>query len=147
MKKLALFLLLPALLFCQNPPSSPAILAINTGATVAASTTDYITFAGGSFGTTEAARQFAVPFGCTAQNLYVVTSGTQSSTGPLTVTLRKNAVSTAVAVVVAANAAGGTYSDLSHTAAFAAGDLMSVQVVNLATATSTIVVGISASCK
>jgi hypothetical protein len=71
-------------------------------------------------------------------------SGTQSATGTLVITMRNNATSSSVAVTVAnGDGASPTKSDNSNTLTVAAGDLLAIQLVNNATATSASVVSIS----
>lgn len=113
--------------------------------TVGASTTVYAAVSGlTTFNATESNRHFAVPVAGTLKNLYVKMSGTQSATGTLVITMRNNATSSSVAVTVAnADGASPTKSDNTNTLAINAGDLLAIQLVNNATATSASVVSIS----
>ena len=112
---------------------------------VGASTTVYAAVSGlTTFNATESNRHFAVPVAGTLKNLYVKMSGTQSATGTLVITMRNNATSSSVAVTVAnGDGASPTKSDNSNTLTVAAGDLLAIQLVNNATATSASVVSIS----
>jgi len=112
---------------------------------VGASTTVYAAVSGlTTFNATESNRHFAVPVAGTLKNLYVKMSGTQSATGTLVITMRNNATSSSVAVTVAnADGASPTKSDNTNTLAIKAGDLLAIQLVNNATATSASVVSIS----
>jgi len=145
MKKL-LLLFFPALLLAQNPTTGSAIFQQSIFATVASSTTDYITFSATGFNTTENTRQFAMPIACTMSNFTILTTGTQSSTGSLVITVRKNGAATTLTSTIAASAAPGTIS-VSASQAFAKGDLVGIQLVNNATAASLTVVAVSASCR
>lgn len=146
MKKLTL-LLIPIALWAQNPTNRGALLANNINATVAASTTSYLGFGNPTLNASETQRQIPVPFSCNAGNLYVQTGGAQPASGALVVTVRKNGAATGLSVAVALSAVAGVYSDSSHTASFAPGDLLSVQFANAATAASAAVVGVSLSCQ
>lgn len=90
----------------------------------------------------------AVPFAGSVKNLYVnpSSSGTQSATGALTCTVRKNLTNTTLQVVIAASqtvTVGTPLTDLTHTASFSSGDKMSIVCTNAATATSVILGAVS----
>lgn len=70
---------------------------------------------------------------------YLRTLSTQSVTGALTLTVRKNAVNQAMQIVIPAGGAAGEYSDTTNQVAATRGDLMSVGWVNDATSTTTTV--------
>lgn len=107
-------------------------VTVGSGATVFAAP-----FFGGSFNATETNRQLTIKVAGTVGNLYVRTNSAQSGLGSLVVTVRKNgSTNTAVTLTITAGAAAGTFSDVSNTVAFAAGDLISFQIVNNAAATS-----------
>jgi hypothetical protein len=123
-------------------PLNQTLQAILSSTTIPAATTQYATVGGGSATATENQRQTPIPRATTVRNLYFVTSAAQPGDGALTVTLRKNGVDTAVTLTVAAGAAAGTFSDLTHSVAFAAGDLLSIKLVNASPGTvSAAVVG------
>jgi type 1 fimbria pilin len=106
--------------------------------TVGASTTVFAAITGlTTFNATESNRHFAVPVAGIIKNFYVKMSGTQSATGTLVITIRNNATSSSVAVTVAnGDGASPTKSDNTNTLTVAAGDLLAIQLVNNATATS-----------
>lgn len=108
------------------------------GAVITASATTYVGPGSGiatnAATATEADVQSAVTRTATAKNLTVKTRAAQSGTGNLVVTVRKNGVDTAITLTIAAGAAAGTFSDLVNTAAFTQLDLLSVKLVNNASA-------------
>lgn len=113
--------------------------------TVGASATVYAAIAGlTTFNATESNRHFAVPVAGTIKNFYVKMSGTQSATGSLVITIRNNATSSSVSVTVtSADGASPTKSDNANSLSISAGDLLSIQLINNATATSASVVSMS----
>jgi hypothetical protein len=82
---------------------------------------------------TESTRQVSAPATGTATLLSCNSSAVQSATGNLVVTLRNNTANTALAFTILANGAGGTYSS-SGAVPITAGDLLSIQMANAATA-------------
>jgi hypothetical protein len=88
-----------------------------------------------------------MPAACTAQNLYVWTIGSQNGSGSVVITFRKGGANTALAVTVAAGAAGGTYSDTTDTVAVNAGDLVDYQITNNATIGGDPLVSIAMLCR
>jgi hypothetical protein len=106
--------------------------------TVAASTTLYTNFLGTSFVAiaNENARQLIMPQDCTLSRLYFRTLNTQSATGSLVITVRKNAVDTALVITIPAGSVANTFSNTTNSISFSAGDFSSVKVQNNATATS-----------
>jgi hypothetical protein len=71
-------------------------------------------------------------------------SGTQSATGTLVITIRNNATSSSVTVTVSnADGASPTKSDNVNSLSIAAGDLLSIQLINNAIVTSASVVSMS----
>lgn len=84
----------------------------------------------------ESVAQWVVPAACTAKNLYVKTTSTQTATGAMTITVKDNSTNTAVTLTVAAGAVAGSFNSAATSAAFAAGDLMDVELVNAGTASS-----------
>jgi hypothetical protein len=120
---------------------APLSVFSSTGLAVSGSTTVYVTFAaigtgGSSSSTTESQRQMVMPAAFTIKNLFVVTNTAQPNDGPLVFTVRKNGVDTTLTVTVAANAAASTVSDTTHTVSFAAGDLLSMKIVNNSSSSS-----------
>jgi hypothetical protein len=113
--------------------------------TVGGSSTVFAAISGlTTFNATESNRHFAVPVAGTIKNFYVKMSGTQSATGTLVITIRNNATSSSVTVTVSsADGASPTKSDNVNSLSIAAGDLLSIQLVNNATVTSASVVSMS----
>lgn len=99
---------------------------------IGASSTNYTWLYGGA-GTPETTYQVPVPLAGTFKNFYVRTTSTQSGTGSLVITMRKNGVDTTIIVTVAAGASAGTVSDTTHSFTVAAGDLITMSIVNNAT--------------
>ncbi len=111
---------------------------------VNASTTTYITFGSATFSTTEANRLTVAPAASTFSKFYVKIFTSQSATGSLVLTLRKNQVDTAVVATIAAGSASGTEANSgANSVAFTAGDDISIKAVNNATATSGRVMNLS----
>jgi hypothetical protein len=113
--------------------------------TVGLSSTVYAAISGlTTFNATESNRHFAVPVAGTIKNFYVKMSGTQSATGTLVITIRNNATSSSVTVTVSsADGVSPTKSDNVNSLSIAAGDLLSIQLINNATVTSASVVSMS----
>lgn len=100
---------------------------------VAAATTNFGSlYTGGTTGisATEANKQVRIPYAGTFRNLGVITTSAQPGAGSLVFTVRKNGVDTAVVATVTAGAAAGVFTDLTHSVAFAAGDLFSLKIQN-----------------
>ena len=74
--------------------------------------------------------QFRVPSACTLRSLRVRHNTGAGNGGNVVYTVRKNSVATALVVTMASTANDG--SDLSNTVAFAAGDLLDIQVTKAA---------------
>lgn len=111
---------------------------------VNASTTTYITFGSATFSTTEANRLTVAPAASTFSKFYVKIFTSQSATGSLVLTLRKNQVDTSVVTTIAAGSAAGTEANSgANSVAFSAGDDISIKAVNNATATSGRVMNLS----
>jgi hypothetical protein len=101
---------------------------------VAAASISFIT-PGYAANATESARQGTLGKACLVNTLYAHTSTTQSSAGPLVVTVRNNTSNTSVTFTVPASSTAGNFSDTTHSAAFAATDLLSIELDNSGTAT------------
>jgi len=111
---------------------------------VNASTTTYITFGSATFSTVEANRLTVAPADSTFSKFYVKIYTSQSATGSLVLTLRKNQVDTSVVTTIAAGSAAGTEANSgANSVAFSAGDDISIKAVNNATATSGRVMNLS----
>ena len=74
---------------------------------------------------------FAVPSAGTLQNFRIHCRTATGNGNPAVYTIRKNGVATALTISLASNATDG--SDLAHTVAFAAGDLIDITVTKAAT--------------
>lgn len=112
---------------------------------VAGGATSYLTFAftkatnvttGPNFQATESQVQMMLPVNCTLSNFAAHTTGSQPADGALVLTVRKNGVDTALVINIAANSAGGNFSDSTHTVACSANDLISFSGANASPATS-----------
>ena len=130
-----------------NIPISSAVnqafRTYGTGFTLAASSGDrwYVIQSGTNSGT-ESNVQVSAEFAMTFTDIRVRTTGTQSATGSLVFTLRKNGVDQ-FALTIAAGAAAGVYT---ATGSFSvvAGDLINWKIRNNATATSANIAQLSA---
>lgn len=124
--------------------SGSSFVLISMSATgMAASTTRYYWNAGSGGTTAESQLRTLFPDPCTCSRMYIRTTGTQSATGSLVITLFKNGVATALLVTIAAGSVAGTYSNTANAASFAAGDGYAVEVKNNATAIAAPISGIS----
>jgi len=114
------------------------ITGVTALTSVGASTTLYTNFLGTSFVAiaNENARQLIMPENCTLSRLYFRTLNTQSATGSLVITVRKNGVDTALVITIPAGSVANTFSNTTNSISFSAGDFSSVKVQNNATATS-----------
>jgi hypothetical protein len=106
-----------------------AIVATDSSSTGAAAT-QFACPGANTQNATEANRQAVMPLAYTFSQLHVQTGAAQPATGTHTITLRKNGVDTALQVVVPAGAAAGLFSNTSQVATYAAGDLLSLELVN-----------------
>lgn len=100
---------------------------------LAASTTRYGNIAGS---TSEGQQRVPVPTACIISNLYVRTTATMNASATLTVTIFKNGSATSVTLTIAGGSAAGTYSDISNSATFAAGDGFNIQFINAGSVTA-----------
>lgn len=121
------------------------IISANTNiVTTAAGSTIYFTVFGTNANnliTTENQRQIASPIAFTMSKFYITTLTSQPGTGSLVLTMRKNGSSQSLTVTIAAGAAAGVFSDTSNSFSVAAGDLLTLQVVNNASSASAQLVG------
>lgn len=113
-------------------------LQFNAGAAqISAATTAYAPIGSTSnFNATENNRQTLATIPMLVSNLVITTATSQSGTGSLVYTLRKNGVDTAITVTIAAGSAAGTFTDSTNSVLFAANDLISLKGVNSASANS-----------
>lgn len=116
------------------PVTTQSAVFWRVGSTFAASTTGYVSNSLAS--TTESAVQIPIPSNGTISNFYVVTSTAQDASGTLVFTFRRGGIDQGITATVAAGAAAGTVSDLTHSITVTAGQLIDVKVVNNATAVS-----------
>ena len=106
-------------------------------ATVAALTTSFFFLSGSTIGsTTESNRFMYMPKSGTFKNLYIYTVTSQPATGSCVVTVRINGVDSALTLTIAAGSAPGVFSNLINSVTYAAGDRVTIKVVNNATATA-----------
>jgi len=89
---------------------------------------------------TESNRTFGFNETGVLSGFHMFTSGTQPGTGTLVLTLRKNAVDTAMVITIAAGSTASSHSNLVDTVTTAPGDLFTIKVVNNATGVSLILV-------
>ncbi len=114
-------------------------------ATVPLSTTHYTFLGSNQKGATESEFEIKIGIPGTIKNLFLRTGGTQSATGSLVVTLRKNGAATALTFTIAAGKVAGPYTNLTNSVAVVANDRITVELVNNATAVSALLQGISLS--
>lgn len=104
--------------------SSALLTAGGTLSSVGAA--DYRAPSDNGLSATEALIQIPIPVACTLSNLYVNVTANASTTN-VTVTVRKNGSSTAIVATITALTTGA-FTDTTHSATFAAGDLISYQI-------------------
>lgn len=103
----------------------------------------YFGFSNNAVSTVENVRRTFLPNACTLKNFYIRTSSTQPATGSHVLTILKNGVATSIVVTIAAGSAAGVFSDTTNSVSFLAGDEISIQAVNNATANSGGIIGYS----
>jgi hypothetical protein len=103
----------------------------------------YYGFSDNANATVEINRRVLLPKACTLRNFYLRTSGTQPASGSHVFTVLKNGVATAITLTVPAGSAAGLFSDTTNQETFIGGDEVSIEAVNNASATSSIVVSFS----
>jgi hypothetical protein len=91
----------------------------------------------------ELTRRLPIPKACTLRNFYLRTSGTQPASGSHVFTVLKNGVATAITLTVPAGSAAGLFNNTTNQESFVAGDEISIEAVNNASATSSVVVSFS----
>ena len=105
--------------------------------TIAASTTRYLAItAEGAMNSSEPNARAYFSMAGTLKNWRVRTTTPQSGTGSLVLTVYKNGIADALVITIGAGAAAGAFGDLAHSVTFAAGDEVSLEFKNNATATS-----------
>jgi hypothetical protein len=103
----------------------------------------YYGFSDNANSANELTRRFAIPKSCTLSNFYIRTSGTQPASGSHVFTILKNGVATAITITVPAGSSAGLFNDTTHQVSFTGGDEISIEAVNNASATSSVVVSFS----
>ncbi len=109
--------------------------ASSGGVSIGTDLTTYAAFMGGAFGTTNfnstsGRRQHILPYAGVVKNLYIRTTTAQPAGGSLVFTVRKNGTDTAVTLTIAAGGSAGTFTDLTNSVSFDAGDLIDLKAVN-----------------
>lgn len=125
--------------FYSGIKQDSSILSNTAGATtVAAGATEFAALFGGptSDSTTEANVASIITEPGVISNFYVRTLTAQPGTGSYVLTVRVNGVDTGIVITIAAGAAAGIFSDTANTAMVAAGDLVSIKLVNNASGSS-----------
>jgi photosystem II stability/assembly factor-like uncharacterized protein len=108
---------------------------------VPASSTRFLGFEDVVSGLQTAAYNITIPVACTIKNLYINTNSAQPASGSLVFTIMKNtSTATAITITVPAGAAAAQFSDLVNSAALAAGDAITMRIVNNATGTSATII-------
>ncbi len=125
----------------QDPTALTFVGQLTGGpaATLAGSATTIGGFGGtATLSSSASARKTPVVNACTIKNLYVLANGTQPSDGALVITLLKNGLPSSITITIAANASitNAVVTDLTHTATFAAGDLIGLQFANASASAS-----------
>jgi hypothetical protein len=103
----------------------------------------YYGFSDNANSSNELTRRFAIPKSCTLSNFYIRTSGTQPVSGSHVFSILKNGVATAITITVPAGSSAGLFNDTTHQVSFTGGDEISIEAVNNASATSSVVVSFS----
>jgi hypothetical protein len=91
----------------------------------------------------ELLRRIILPRACTFSKFYILTSNVQPITGSYVITILKNGFATSITVTIPAGSLAGQYTDLVNSVSFAAGDGISIEVVNNALANSANIVSVS----
>ena len=112
--------------------SDSTIFSSNPNATQGANSTGYWAITGSlSSSATENFRNVIMPVAGTLKNLYVRNGTTQSSTGTMVFTVRKNGADNAMTVTFSnADGAATTKSDTTNTVSVVAGDLICIKGIN-----------------
>lgn len=104
------------------------------GTQVSSGSTSYLVPCASGLNSQETQIQLPVPFPVTVWNMRLTPLTNQSTTGALTVTLRKNSANTAMTFTIPAGS--GSIGGSTGSIHFVAGDLMSVSLANAATTSS-----------
>ena len=103
----------------------------------------YLGFSDNVVSVNEILRRTFLPNACTLKNFYIRTSGAQPVSGSHVLTILKNGVATSITITIPAGSAAGVFSDTTNSESFAAGNEISIQAVNNASANSGIIIGYS----
>jgi len=124
--------------FNTKPSKDTLIFTANPNATQGAASTGYWAITGSlSSSATENFRNVLMPVAGTLKNLYVRNGTTQSGTGSIVFTVRKNGADTTMTVTFTnADGASATKSDTTNTVSVVAGDLICIKGVNNAPASA-----------
>lgn len=95
---------------------------------------------------TEASVQMKIPFACTIRNLNILSITAQPASGAIVFTVYKNGVATGITTTINASDPPAFYSDLVNSESFAAGDTITIQAANAATANSASIQSVSLEC-
>jgi hypothetical protein len=114
----------------QGPPGPATVFGNLLASTVSLSTTNYFGPGDTTTTATETNARTAIQFAATVSNFYLRTSSSQPATGSLVFTVLKNGSATAITFTIGASAGAALYSDTTHSFTVAAGDEISIQVVN-----------------
>lgn len=122
------------------------LYSFNLSNSINASTTTWVG-PGATGASTENSAVTIMPHACKLSNMYIMHFfTTQSTLGAQVITVRKNAVDTAMVITIAAGAAPNVITPYSYTATsvtFAAGDRLSIRRQNFATASGGLINGVS----
>lgn len=124
--------------YSANVPLRCFIMGHGGGATVGAGATTFVSLFNSGLNATESGLQIPVPYAGyagTHNGMRVELLTAQPASGSLVFTLRKNGVDTALTFTLAASTGAGIYGQ-ANTVTFAAGDKLSVKIVNNASGAS-----------
>ena len=123
--------------------SIETIMYGNPNDVIPAGLTRYYGFSDVVESTVELNRRIILPRACTFSKFYILTSNVQPATGSYIITILKNGVATAITVTIPAGSLAGQYTDLINSVSFAAGDGISILVINNASTNSANIVSVS----
>jgi hypothetical protein len=103
----------------------------------------YFGFSNNNNSTTETTRRIFLPNNCTLKNFYIRTGSNQPVNGSHVLTILKNGVATSIVVTIPAGSAAGVFSDILNSVSFLAGDEISIEAVNNASTSSSLLVSFS----
>lgn len=115
----------------------------NPNDVIPAGLTRYYGFSDVVESTAELNRRIILPRACTFSKFYILTSNVQPASGSYVITILKNGVATSITITIPAGSAAGVFSDTTNSVSFAAGDGISIEVINNASANSANIVSVS----